>query len=295
MRERLVLPILIPVGAALTILLLIVSGSKLLLEISPEVATVVAIAIAVGILAVSTFLAMGPRLRAPQVYAITALPISVLLAVGLYLVVQPQPKTAGEGGAAVEVVTTINEVATDNVFSIKAINVPVGQEITLNLDNKGQAAHNWNLTGVAGDPKTDIISGGQQATVKFTIDKAGTFNFKCDVHPAEMTGKITAIEGAVASGPSNSPEVTATDNKFNPNTLTFAANQPVKVTLNNKGAAAHNIHFIGVKDPSGKDVAGAILAGGQSETIEFDAPAPGTYKFQCDVHPAEMTGSLTVQ
>jgi plastocyanin len=218
-----------------------------------------------------------------------------LLAVGLYLVVQPQPKTAGEAGGGVQVVTTINEVATDNVFSVKAVSVPVGQEITLNLDNKGQAAHNWNLTGVAGDPKTDIISGGQQATVKFTIDKAGTFNFKCDVHPAEMTGKITAIEGAVASGPSNTPVVTATDNKFDPKTLAFSANNKVTLTLNNKGAAAHNIHFIGVKDPSGKDVAGAILAGGQSETIEFDAPAPGTYKFQCDVHPAEMTGSLTVQ
>src|SRR5439155_23488735 len=93
-RDRLVVPILIPVGAALTIVLLIVSGSKILLDIDPAFATVCAIAAAGSILLISTLMAVGPRLRAAQVYVITALPVSVILAVGLYLVVQPQPKVA---------------------------------------------------------------------------------------------------------------------------------------------------------------------------------------------------------
>lgn len=96
------------------------------------------------------------------------------------------------GGAAVSTATI---VAMDNVFNPTDLTVKAGQEVTLTLDNKGQAVHNWHVLNVKGkdgkDVTTTLLNGGKQETIKFTFDKAGTFDLQCDVHPAEMKGKIT--------------------------------------------------------------------------------------------------------
>jgi plastocyanin len=39
-----------------------------------------------------------------------------------------------------------------------------------------------------------------------------------------------------------------------------------------------------------------MLAKGKTGTFEWTAPAvPGKYNFQCDIHPQQMTGVVTVQ
>jgi plastocyanin len=103
-------------------------------------------------------------------------------------------------------------------------------------------------------------------------------------------------DNASSSGvPRTTATIVATDNKFDTTRLTVPANQPVTVTLQNKGQAIHNWRVLNVKDTAGKDVATQLLPGGQSETITFTLAAPGTFDFQCDTHPAEMKGKLTVQ
>ena len=101
---------------------------------------------------------------------------------------------------------------------------------------------------------------------------------------------------ASSSGvPRTTATIVSTDNKFDTTRLTVPAGQAVTLTLQNKGQAIHNWHLLNVKDAAGNDVATQLLPGGQSETITFTLDAPGTFSFQCDTHPAEMKGSLTVQ
>ena len=38
-----------------------------------------------------------------------------------------------------------------------------------------------------------------------------------------------------------------------------------------------------------------ISAGPDSQAVTFTINQPGSYRFQCDVHPDEMFGTLTVQ
>ena len=56
----------------------------------------------------------------------------------------------------------------------------------------------------------------------------------------------------------------------------------------------HNIHFFDKK--GGNSIASAdITNGGQSATITFTPQTAGAYYFQCDVHPDQMFGTLTVK
>ncbi len=114
-------------------------------------------------------------------------------------------------------------------------------------------------------------------------------------------GKTSAPAGG---GPA-SFELTMGDNFFdlkgthNP-TLQIAAGATVEIKLTNKGNAIHNLRFAGadnqynnsddaVSDPN-------PVQAGQAAVIKFTAPKqPGTYKFQCDFHPADSKGEITVK
>ncbi|MHB8577036.1 MAG: cupredoxin domain-containing protein [Dehalococcoidia bacterium] len=98
--------------------------------------------------------------------------------------------------------------------------------------------------------------------------------------------------GAAASG--TTTEVT-TDNKYSLTKITIKAGQPATVTVDNKGAAIHNWDLTGAKDDAGKDIKTALTDAGKTSSVTFTISKPGTYKFQCDVHPTEMMGELVVQ
>ncbi len=104
-----------------------------------------------------------------------------------------------------------------------------------------------------------------------------------------------ATPTAGGAAPAGTIVIVATDNKFDKTELTVQANQPVTLTLENRGQAVHNWHVLNVKDKDGKEIATNLLTGGQSQTITFVITQTGTFDYQCDVHPTEMRGKLTVQ
>jgi plastocyanin len=94
--------------------------------------------------------------------------------------------------------------------------------------------------------------------------------------------------------------VTMADNKFDPTKITVSAGAAVTLNITNGGSAIHNMRIAGpdgnyntnddaVSDPN-------LVPGGSEATIEWTAPdAAGEIKFQCDFHPTEMVGTITVQ
>ncbi len=85
--------------------------------------------------------------------------------------------------------------------------------------------------------------------------------------------------------------VVAKDNSYTPKEISTKAGQKTTVTLENKGAALHNLQIKDMKGPDGKDVQTELLPGGQTGTIEFTLN-PGMYEFFCSVHPVEMRGTI---
>lgn len=87
------------------------------------------------------------------------------------------------------------------------------------------------------------------------------------------------------------------DNVFKPDAVDLSAGSRVRFTLPSEGLQPHNMRIAtlsGAFDAGAVSIPEVILAG-QSGTLTWDVPDPGTYKFRCDIHPVEMTGIITVK
>lgn len=318
MKDRLVLPILIPVLAAGAILLIIFSAGHALLEAQEAVshlASVIAILGAATILGVASLLYIQPKIGTWPVYTALAVPASVLLATGLFFLVRTEGGEGGGEGPAVAAIAPpgpIEMIYTDNKFSLTEFAIVAGSEYRMTIKNSGAAIHNVhfrNQTTPDGKPLASaLLPGGQSEEFTFTIATPGTYSYFCDIHPVEMVGEATVVPagsatggGATAGGggaASGEPTTTitsvATDNKFDKNAYTIPAGQEITLTLDNKGSAIHNFH-IKTQGADGKEPTTTLLTGGKSETIKFTIPKAGTYDFLCDVHPVEMVGKITVR
>jgi plastocyanin len=90
------------------------------------------------------------------------------------------------------------------------------------------------------------------------------------------------------------------DNFFDPEGFTVPAGATVTFNLTNDGAAIHNMRIAGedgdyntdddaVSDPD-------LVSPGDSAVLEWTAPGePGDFAFQCDIHPTDMLGTITVE
>ncbi len=92
---------------------------------------------------------------------------------------------------------------------------------------------------------------------------------------------------------------TTTDNKFSVTAMAIQGGTAATITVDNKGAAIHNWQALGpdgkvLKDDAGKDIGTALTDAGKTSTVTFTLSKTGVYKFQCQVHPAEMVGQLYV-
>ena len=81
---------------------------------------------------------------------------------------------------------------------------------------------------------------------------------------------------------------------FEHDTITLAADTEVEIEFdNNDRDVQHNITILGA-DPTKPIFRGQLVTGVATATYTFHAPAKGEYKFQCDIHPAQMKGTVKV-
>lgn len=218
---------------------------------------------------------------------------------------------ASAGGGQAPVANPFLVVATDNKFNKATLEAAPNAAVTFTLENKGQAKHNLQFLGAKGGKELvagatgAILDGGGTEEIKFTTPAPGSYYFECVLHPTLMNGTLTVKEGAPAGGAAPDggatatagKTVVATDNKFDVKSLEATSKQDVSFTLQNKGKAKHSLSFY--DKAGGKALApgatGNIIDGGQSDTVKFTAPAAGSYYFQCDVHPTEMSGTFVVK
>jgi plastocyanin len=108
---------------------------------------------------------------------------------------KPSAAAAEQSTALAESGNLLVETATDNKFSPASYAIKAGDTYTLALSNKGQALHNWRINDAKGPDGKDIsaplLESGRTASVSFSLAKAGTYHFVCDVHPEEMTGTLS--------------------------------------------------------------------------------------------------------
>jgi len=337
--ERFAIAALVPLGIVGFGFAVIYSLSRIYLEIGNEWATVVAAIVALTILLGAWYFAANPGAMRIQLPAVGLTAAALLLAGGVYAqvnyeaevheVVDGEPTAEPPGGEFLLVMG-------DNFFEFNGernptITVGANVDITLPLVNEGSALHNVHIAAT-GSYESDFCSvggenpcsdparipGGGEGTITFNLPP-GTYDFRCDFHPVEMTGTIEVVEGG-PTGPGAPPPPPAEtpgagaltiqmdDNVFllgdeeNP-TISIAANTDVTIQLENVGQAIHNMHVAAGEDyesdfcsATGEDPCSdpPRVRGGESGTITVNLP-PGTYDYRCDFHTVEMAGTFEVQ
>ena len=99
-------------------------------------------------------------------------------------------------------------------------------------------------------------------------------------------GTVAVTDGTV--------EITADDMAFDANVIQATAGEAFTVTFVNNDTMPHNISFY-TEEGGEEIVIGDVINGGETVEVEVPALEAGEYFFVCDVHPAEMTGSLVVE
>jgi nitrite reductase (NO-forming) len=107
----------------------------------------------------------------------------------------PTAAATSSGGAAGATAVAMK----DNVFETTTLTAKLGQKVTYDVTNDGKVPHNMRIAAADGNydsPESvvsvpEIISGGKKGTITWTPSKAGTYKFRCDLHPDQMTGTIT--------------------------------------------------------------------------------------------------------
>ncbi len=221
-RERILLPLAVPLGIVMFGILVVYGLSRIYLELRPveigdlSITTPLSLGVAAGILLLAWYFASRP-VPAWQVGGIVVLAGGLLLGGSIAAAVheeggaeedhngavtEPSPGPGGPGaepgGLAFEVGMGDNFFVSDGNQNPN-IDVPSGQEITIDLVNDGRSIHNMRVDGVDGrfntnddavsDPETIRVDAN--GTLTFSIDNPGTYNYQCDFHPDDMKGTIT--------------------------------------------------------------------------------------------------------
>ena len=104
----------------------------------------------------------------------------------------PSPSATTPPGAASNIDLTAQNIAFDKT----TITVKAGSQVTINFNNKDSGVpHNFALYTDSSAKQNifrgDIVTGAGTAVYKFTAPSTpGTYFFRCDVHPTQMTGQF---------------------------------------------------------------------------------------------------------
>lgn len=113
--------------------------------------------------------------------------------------------------------------------------------------------------------------------------------------PVATPGPPIAVTGPV--------DMNAGDNFFqaggqNNPTLAVKVGQAVTINIKNTGTAIHNARTSGADNTLGNDDDAVsvpdVIPGGESGKLTFTFAAAGSYAYQCDFHPVDMKGQITV-
>ena len=146
-------------------------------------------------------------------------------------------------------------------------------------------------------PTIQSLPAGSTATTYSASSPAGGSPAATSAPATTAPASPTAAASPTASGPVE-VKMIAKNAKFNTAEIDATAGATVNVSLDNEDTGFHNIGFYTAKDTKTPIGAAMDLFKGPNvtKTITITAPTtPGTYYFQCDVHPDTMNGTFVVK
>lgn len=301
LRDRVLIPLAIPLAAAVVIVIIVLNFSRILLAVeergSETLATVIAIFVASGVLfSAAWFSARGEERSGRNVSALVGAGLVLVMAgvVGAEAIEEERREAAAE--AAKEELGEPDLVVTAGPgfkFDPPQAPAPPGK-IVIEYVNADTQAHTFVIDGVPGF-KLEVGAKGQKEKGEADLEP-GTFTYFCDIpghRQGGMEGSLTVAEGAAGGGGGEAAaDVVAKPGlSFEPVEFAVPAG-PVKVTLRNEDTQLHTLSVEG--QPKFKKLETTGKGESKSGTLEV---GPGSYVLFCDVpghRAAGMQATLKV-
>ena len=244
-RDRVVLPILLPIIMLLVIAAVLFGFSRILLSLTKDAATAIALIVALSILVVAAVVASRSVVRASSLAAMLGAIAGVaMLAGGIALIaVGAGGEEGGGGGPAVTISLTAKGIAFDKT----TLSVPAGKPFAIAFDNQDAGIQHdvqiFDNESFTGTPllNGEIVTGPAKVTYEAPALDPGTYYFHCSVHPTQMQGTIEAAP-ATPGGGGTRITVAAQGLQFDTNRIELSAGAPSTIHFeNNDPGIQHNI------------------------------------------------------
>ena len=308
-RDRLVLPLLIPLGALVVIAAAVLGFSRILLSLSPHAANVTAIVVVATIMGVAARVATLKRLSAASLVPTVAIVAGVAMLAGGIAVATIGPEKPPPEVPVLNLVAPVDAATVG--YSQTELTAPADATFKIVFDNQDTKAPNnthnvavtdsQDLASATVIDKTALAPGPVKQTLTMAPLKAGTFYFHCEAHPTTMKGTLNVVAGGATpsgvpsggGGGGNAIAVTAANTQFDTNQIDLPANSDVKLTFVNKDTLPHNLSIYTDSSAADKLFGFDFFTGPATKEFTIPPLAPGSYYFKCDVHP-QMNGTVTV-
>lgn len=296
-RDRLVLPILLPVGIIVIMVGVLWGFSRILLSVSHDAATVTALAVAIAIVVAGSVLGSRQIVRLSSLGEMVGVVAGVAMLAGGVAVASLGTEAEGGGG---EAGTSLEIVAVNLAFQPTSITVPAGKPFQIVFTNQDAGVqHNVQIfdnPDLSGTPlfSGDLVTGPGKVTYDVPALDAGTYAFNCVVHPS-MTGTMEAAgSGADGGGGGPSVTVTAQNVAFDTDTISLPADTASTIVFDNRDAGIqHNIAIFEDDTMATVLFRGELVTGPGKAEYQIPPLPAGEYYFHCDVHP-NMNGTVVV-
>ena len=297
-RDRVVLPILLPIVMLLVIAAALFGFSRILLSLTKDAATAIALIVALSILVVAAVVASRSVVRASSLASMLGAIAGVaMLAGGIALIaVGAGGEEGGGGGPAVTISLTAKGIAFDKT----TLSVPAGKPFAIAFDNQDAGIQHdvqiFDNESFTGTPllNGEIVTGPAKVTYEAPALDPGTYYFHCSVHPTQMQGTIEAT-AATPGGGGTRITVAAQGLQFDTNRIELPAGAPSTIHFeNNDPGIQHNIAIFTDSSLGTNLFRGEIVTGPAAVDYRIPPLEPGSYYFHCDVHPT-MSGTVVVK
>jgi heme/copper-type cytochrome/quinol oxidase subunit 2 len=193
------------------------------------------------------------------------------------------------------------------------LEVPVNRRIVFHISSEDVIHSFWVQ---AWGPKQDAVP-GLSPDLRITPTKLGQFTVECNqlcgYGHSDMMAPVRVVSeadfntwvqqqagGATAAPPPGTVsyiDLSAKNIAFDTSTITVAAGSEVAIRFaNNDTGIPHNFSVYTDSSARTSIFIGQIITGPGTITYTFTAPTtPGSYYFQCDVHPTLMNGTFVVK
>ena len=194
--SRLLAPVGLPLGGFLLAAVIAVSLSRILLAISKNAATIVALVAALAIFAACAWVASRPRLGSSVLVALSVLAGVSMVGAGIAGAVGGERHFEKHHEEKEPLVISAKDIK----FSQDTIAVKAGEEVHLEFKNEdGETFHNVAVYDGEGQDSKPVFNGEGfpghgERTYVFRAPPPGTYTFVCDFHP-NMKGSLVSEGG----------------------------------------------------------------------------------------------------